>query len=180
MVWALAAKSSSWLLSQYALLWGLRSTSCRIRQILERLIESVCSASSKVATISSNVHLVTVRSCSLDDALATEMTWTRVGEAIVRGRPERMASCRPGKPRSRERRRHLPTVRLEQPNSWPILRLVGRSSSAALKTMRARNASDCGVDWARATACRSVRAFCDKMMGGAMGVGIGCLLAKRP
>ena len=37
MICALASKSSSWLLSQYALLRGLRSTSWRIRQRLERL-----------------------------------------------------------------------------------------------------------------------------------------------
>ena len=108
------------------------------------------------------------------------MTWTRVGEVIVRGRPERTASCKPDKPRARERRRHVPTVKLEQPNAWPMVRLVGWSTSAARKIMRARNARDCGVEWARATVCKAVRAFCDKVMRGARGVGIGGLLAKRP
>jgi len=62
MVWALASKCSSWLFNQYALLWGFRSMSCRIRQMLERLMASVWRASSKVATISSKVQRVTVRS----------------------------------------------------------------------------------------------------------------------
>ena len=140
----------------------------------------VCMASSKVATISSNVQRVTGRSCSLGNALATEMTCTRVEETMVRGLPERAASCKPDKPRATNRRRHLPTVRLVQPRSRPIWRFVGVSISAALKTIRARKLSDCGVEWARAKAYRSVRAFCDKMMRGAKGVGMGDLLAKRP
>src|SRR5260370_35643654 len=94
MVWALASKSSSWVLSQYSLLWGLRSTSCRIRQSLERLIGSVLRTSSKVAAISSKVQRGTVRSWSCGKVLATEMTGTRVGEVIAGGRPERRASCR--------------------------------------------------------------------------------------
>jgi hypothetical protein len=36
------------------------------------------------------------------------------------------------------------------------------------------------VEWARINACKSDRAFCVKMMRGAMGVGMGTLLAKRP
>jgi len=40
--------------------------------------------------------------------------------------------------------------------------------------------SDCGVEEARANVCRSVRAFCAKMMRGAKGVGMGELLAKKP
>ena len=37
----------------------------------------------------------------IEAALATAMTWTRMGGAMVRGRPERWASCKPGKPSSR-------------------------------------------------------------------------------
>jgi len=55
--------------------------------MLERLMASVCRASSKVATISSSVQRVTVRSWSGGSVLATEMTCTRVEEAILRGRP---------------------------------------------------------------------------------------------
>jgi hypothetical protein len=55
----------------------------------------------------------------------------------------------------------------------------GVSASAALKIIWARKASDCGVEWARAKAWRSIRAFCDKMMRGAKGVGMVTLLAKR-
>ena len=40
-------------------LGGFRSTSCRIRQMLERLMASVCRASSNVATISAKVQRVT-------------------------------------------------------------------------------------------------------------------------
>src|SRR5215471_2507640 len=108
------------------------------------------------------------------------MTCTRVEETMVRGRPERAASCKPDKPSVTKRRRHLPTVWLVQPRSRPICRFVGVSISVALKMIRARKLSDCGVEWARANACRSVRAFCDKMMRGAKGVGMGELLAKRP
>jgi hypothetical protein len=54
------------------------------------------------------------------------------------------------------------------------------SVSAALQTMRARKPSACGVEWARANVCRSVRAFGDTMMRGAQGVGMGELLATRP
>jgi hypothetical protein len=78
-----------------------------------------------VVTISSKVHRVTVRSWSCGNVLATVMTWPRVGEVLVRGRPERTAPCKPDKPRSRERRRHVPTVKLAQPNAWPMVRLVG-------------------------------------------------------
>src|SRR5215813_9388932 len=95
------------------------------------------------------------------------MTCTRVEETMVRGRPERAASCKPDKPSVTKRRRHLPTVWLVQPRSRPICRFVGVSISVALKMIRARKLSDCGVEWARANACRSVRAFCDKMMRGA-------------
>jgi hypothetical protein len=61
-----------------------------------------------------------------------------------------------------------------------MCRLVGVSVSAARKTMRARKPSDCGVEEARTKACSSVRAFCDKMMWGAKGVGMATLLAKKP
>ena len=69
--------------------------------MLERLIASVCRASSKVATISSKVQRVTVRSWSWGSVLATEITWSRVGAAMTRGRPERLASWRPGNPSAR-------------------------------------------------------------------------------
>ena len=61
-------------------------------QMLERLSASVCRASRTVATISSKVHRVTVRSWSWGNVLATEITWTRVGAVMARGRPERLAS----------------------------------------------------------------------------------------
>src|SRR2546425_8694061 len=108
------------------------------------------------------------------------MIVTRVREETVRGRPERGASCRPAKPSAWYRRRHLPTVRLEQWRSRPICTLLGVSASAALKTIRARKASACGVEWACVKACRFVRRFCDTMMRGAKGVGMGDLLATRP
>ncbi len=50
---------------------------------------------------------------------------------MTRGRPERLASCKPAKPKARERRRHVPTVRLEHPNSRPMCRLVGWSTAEA-------------------------------------------------
>src|SRR2546427_10190771 len=150
-----------------------------MRQMVERLMASVSMSPSKVATISSNVHRVTVRPLSCGNWLATAMIVTRVREETVRGRPERGASCSPAKPNSWYRRRHLPTVRLEQLRSRPICTLLGVSAAAALKTIRARNASDCGVEWACAKACRFVWRFCDTMMRGAKGVGMGDLLAKR-
>jgi hypothetical protein len=55
---------------------------------------------------------------------------------------------------------------------------VGVSASAARKIIRARKASACGVEWARAKVCRSIRAFGDKMIRGAKGVGMVALLAK--
>jgi hypothetical protein len=94
--------------------------------------------------------------------------------------PRASASWRPGKPSARERRRHVPTVRLEYPSSRPMCRWVGWSPAAARKTMRARKANACGVVWARTNICRSCRAFCAQIMRGAIGVGIGCLLATRP
>src|SRR4029450_9805365 len=106
------------------------------------------------------------------------MIVTRVREETVHGRPERGASCRPAKPSAWYRRRHLPTVRLEQWRSPPTCTLLGLSPPAALKTIRARNASACGVEWACAKVWRFVRRFCDKMMRGAKGVGMGDLLAK--
>jgi hypothetical protein len=60
-----------------------------------------------------------------------------------------------------------------------MAKLVGLSKPAALKIMRARRANDCGVEWARINACRSERAFGGKMIWGAMGVGMGILLAFR-
>ena len=148
--------------------------------MLERLSGPALRVSSTVVPIASHVQRVTLRAWSGGNVLATEMTCTRVGEVIVGGRPGREVSWRPVKPSSWERRRHWPAVRLAQPNARLILRLVGRSGSPALRMMRARKASDGGVEEARAKACRSARAFCAQMMRGAMGVGLGCLLAKRP
>ena len=89
---------SSWLFNQYSLLRGLRSTSSRIRQMLERPMASVPGVSSKAVTISSKVQRVTLRSWSWGKVLTTEITYTRVGEAMVLGRPGRGASWRPAKP----------------------------------------------------------------------------------
>jgi hypothetical protein len=63
--------------------------------MLERLSATRGRSASTVAMISSNVHRVTGRSWSWGNALATERTCTRVGEAMVCGRPERGASCSP-------------------------------------------------------------------------------------
>src|SRR5258707_9792330 len=44
MALALAANSGSWLLSQYTLLWGLRSAASRMRQTVARLMASAGAA----------------------------------------------------------------------------------------------------------------------------------------
>src|SRR6478735_1995235 len=76
MSWALAAKSGSWLLSQYTLRCGLRSASSRRRQMLERLRGcSRCCGSA--ATRSSRLHRVAGQCNVAGFLVAIDSTATR-------------------------------------------------------------------------------------------------------
>src|SRR5215467_1359835 len=83
---ALAAKSGSWLLSQYTLRCGLRSASSRIRQMLERLMGCIrCGGSA--ATKSSRLHRVAGQRYVAGFRVAIASTSTRSAGGNARRAP---------------------------------------------------------------------------------------------
>ena len=83
-----------------------------------------------------------VASVGFDSRVFT-MTASTMSSVIVRGAPGRGSSSSPSGPCSRNRLRHLPTVRAVSPRS--VATALLERPSAALSTMRARCASACAV-----------------------------------